>query len=71
MDRNDLLRDQIQENKDPQMILVSTWHPKLSTIPSILKNNFLLISNDLKLSKILSRKLLSPTEKTNRFLIIF
>ena len=41
MDRNELLRDQTRENKDPQTILVSTWHPKLSTIPSILKNNFL------------------------------
>ena len=28
MDRNELLRDRIQENKDPQTILVSTWHLK-------------------------------------------
>ena len=47
MDRNELLREQIRENKEPQTILVGTWYPKLSTIPSILKNNFHLISSDL------------------------
>ena len=51
MDRNELLRDRFRENKDPQTILVNTWHPKLSGIPSILKNNFHLISSDPKLSK--------------------
>ena len=56
MDRNDLLRDQIREDRDPQTILVSTWHPKLSAIPSILKNNFHLISSDPKLSKIFKQK---------------
>ena len=48
MDRKELLRDQIRENKDPQTILVSTWHLKLSAFPSILKNNFDLISSDPK-----------------------
>ena len=62
MDRNELLRDQTQENKDPQTILVSTWHPKLSAIPSIVKNNFHLIANDSKL-KNFQTNLLSPTEK--------
>ena len=56
IDRNELLRDRIRENKDPQTILVSTWHPKLSAIPSILKNNFHLISSDPKLSKIFKLK---------------
>ena len=56
MDRNELLRDRIRENKDQQTILVSTWHPKLSAIPSIFKNNFHLISNDPKLSKIFKQK---------------
>ena len=56
MDRNELLRDRIRENKDPQTILVSTWHPKLSAIPSILKNNFYLISSDPKLSNIFKQK---------------
>ena len=51
MNRNELLQDRIRENKDPQMILVSSPHTKLSTIPSILKNNFHLISSDPKLSK--------------------
>ena len=35
MDRNELLQDRILENKDPQTILVGTWHPKLTAIPSI------------------------------------
>ena len=56
MDRSELLRDRSRENKDPQTILVSTWHPKLSAIPSILKNNFHLISSDPKLSKIFKQK---------------
>ena len=56
MDRNELLRDQIRENKDPQTILVSTWHPKLSTIPYFLKNNFHLISSNPKLSNIFKQK---------------
>ena len=56
MDRNELLRDRIRENKDPQTTLVSTWHPKLSAIPSILKHNFHLISSDPKLSKIFKQK---------------
>ena len=56
MDRKELLRDRKRENKDPQTILVSTWHPKLSDIPSILKNNFHFISNNLKLSKIFKLK---------------
>ena len=56
MDRNELLRDRIRENKDPHTILVSTWHPKLSAIPSILKNNFHLISSDPKLSKFFKQK---------------
>ena len=50
MDRNELLRDRIRENKDPQSTSVNTWHPKLSPIPSILKHNFQLISSDSKLS---------------------
>ena len=61
-DRNELLRDRIRENKDPQTILASTWHPKLRAIPSIVKNNFHLIANDPKL-KNFQTNLLSPTEK--------
>ena len=63
MDRNELLRDRIRENKDPQTILVSTWHPKLSAIPSILEHNFHLISSDPKLSKVFKQK---PTFNTLR-----
>ena len=56
MNRNELLRDQIRENKDIKTILVSTWHPKLSAIPSNLKHNFHLISSNLKLSKTFTLK---------------
>ena len=35
---------------------ISTWHLKLSHIPSILKNNFHLISSNSKLSKIFKVK---------------
>ena len=56
MDRNELLRDRIRENKDPKTMLVSTWHPKLSAIPSMLKINFNLISSDPKLSKFFKQK---------------
>ena len=53
MDRNELLRDRIRENnEDPQTILVKAWHPKLSTIPSVLKSNFHLIPSNPKLSNI-------------------
>ena len=41
MDKNELLQDQTRENKDPQTTLVSTWHPKLSAIPSVLKKQLL------------------------------
>ena len=56
MDRNELFQDHIRQSKDIKMILVSTWHPKLSAIPSNLKHNFHLISSNLKLSKIFKQK---------------
>ena len=71
MDRNKWLRDQTRENKDARMILVSTWHPKLNTIPSILKNNFYLFSSDPKLSKIFKQKPTVTYQKTNPFQITF
>ena len=56
MVRNESLRDRIRENKDQQTTLVSTWHPKLSAIPSILKHNFQLICSNPKLSKVFKQK---------------
>ena len=53
-----------RENKDPQTILVSTWYPKLNTIPSIFKNNFHFISNKLKLSKTFKQKSTVAYRKT-------
>ena len=46
----------MRENKDTETKLFSTWHPKLSVISSILKNNFHLISSDPKLSKVFKQK---------------
>ena len=67
MDRNELLRDRIRENKYTQTIIVSTWHPKLSAIPFILKHNFHLISSNPKLSKIFKQKR-SVTNRKNKSL---
>ena len=44
MDRNELLRDRTRENK----VLFNIWHPKLGAVPSILNNNFHLISKIFK-----------------------
>ena len=56
MDKSELLRDRTRRNKNPQTILVSARHPKLSAIPSILIYNFHLISNDHNLSEIFKQK---------------
>lgn len=50
--RNQLLTENIRTEKDAQSIFVCTWHPKLRKLPSILKNNYHLLSNDTKLAKI-------------------
>ena len=72
IDRDKLLRAWTQENKYPQTILVSIWHHKFYTVLSIVKNNFYLISNDSKLSKIFKQKAtITYREKTHCFLIIF
>ena len=68
MARGELLRNQIRENKDSKTILVSTWPSKLSAIPTVMKNNFHLISSDPKLSNIFKEK---PTKKANLFQITF
>ena len=36
MDKNELLEKRARENKDPQIIIVRTGHPKLNAIPSFL-----------------------------------
>ena len=70
-DRNKLLRDRLRENKVPQTILVSAWHPKLSAISSILKNNFHLIFSDPKLSNIFKQKPTVTYRKKNPRQITF
>ena len=71
MNRNELLQYRMRENKGPETILVSIWHPKLSVVPSVLKNNFHLISSDPKLSKIFKQKPTATYQKTNPFQINF
>ena len=72
IDRDKLLRAWAQENKYPQTILVSIWHHKFCTVLSIVKNNFYLISNDPKLSKIFKQKAaVTYRKKTHCFLISF
>ena len=68
MDRNELLQNRIRENKDLQTMLVSTLHPKLCTIPSILKHNFHLFFSDPKLSKIFKQK---PTITNEEYKSLF
>ena len=67
MERNQLLQDKTQENKDPQGIVISTCHPKLNTLLSILKNNFHLISNNSKISNIFKQKRIVIYRKNKLF----
>lgn len=67
MERNQLLQDKTQENKDPQGIVISSWHPKLNTLLSILKNNFHLISNNSKISNIFKQKRIVIYRKNKLF----
>ena len=50
--RDELLKEKKLQERDPQSIFVCTWHPKLSKLPSILKNNYHILANDVKLCKI-------------------
>ena len=65
--RNKLLQDRMRENKDPETKLFSTWHPKLSAIPPILKNDFHLIPSDPKLSKVFKQKPTVTYQKNKSF----
>ena len=55
MTRDTLLKDKEGSlAKDPQSIMVCTWHPKLKRLPSILHNNYDIIKNDVHLSRTFS-----------------
>ena len=54
--REELLQDKQREKRDPQTIFVCDWHPKLSSLPAILKQNYHIIENDPELSKIFPTK---------------
>ena len=57
MPRNDLLNNEKKEKKqDPHSILVCTWHPSLSKLPSILNNNYNILDNDAKLRTIFTER---------------
>ena len=50
--REDLLADKNElSEKDPQSVLVCTWHPTLSKLPNVLRECFEIIANDPKLNK--------------------
>ena len=42
------------KSEDPNSILVCTWHPKLSNLPSVLKKNYDILDNDPRLRTIFS-----------------
>ena len=52
--RKELLGDSKNKKslQDPHSILVCTWHPKLSNLPSILKRNYDILDNDPRLQTI-------------------
>ena len=51
--RESLLGDSSnKEKRESQSILVTTWHPKLKQLSSILKKHFHLLQNDKKLKKV-------------------
>ena len=50
--REDLLVDKdVLSEKDPQSVLVCTWHPALNKLPKILRECFEIIASDPKLRK--------------------
>ena len=52
MTRNELLQEKQHQIKDSQSILVCIWHPLFRKVPYILHQNYRIIENDIKLSKI-------------------
>ena len=57
LERNELLRDKAELlQKDSHMAFVCTWHPKLKQLPSILHQNYNILSADAKLSKTFTSK---------------
>ena len=56
MDRSTLLNEENNPPNDPQSILVTTWHPHLNKLPSILHKNYNILSQDSQLSKIFTSK---------------
>ena len=57
MNRGDLLGEKEEtRNRDPNNVLVCTYHPKLRKIPSIFEQNHKMLSSDTKLSKIFKER---------------
>ena len=56
IERTSLLLDTSKSQRDEKVIFTCTWHPKFSELPSILKKNYHIIENDIKLSKIFQSK---------------
>ena len=56
LNRDDLLENKIKKQKDQTTIFVTTWHPKLKKLSSILLKHFHLLQNDSKLKFIFPTK---------------
>ena len=54
--QNDILFSKKNDSKDPQTILVTTWHPRLKLLPEILRQSYHYIEKDQKLKEIFKKK---------------
>ena len=56
INREELLVNREKTDRDTQTILTCTWHPKLRTLPQILRQHYYILENDKSLSKIFYNK---------------
>ena len=56
LSRDDLLQNKTKKQKDQTTIFVTTWHPKLKKLSSVLLKHFHLLQNDPKLKSIFPEK---------------
>ena len=56
LNRNELLTEKTKPKDQQKTIFVTTWHPKLKQLPSILRQNFHNLENDPRLKEIFPEK---------------
>ena len=56
LNRDELLTKKTKPKDQQKTIFVTTWHPKLKQLPSILRQNFYNLENDPRLKEIFSEK---------------